>query len=86
MNEKELTVPYIVYEGEMARAERRNKRSFILILILIVALVVSNAAWIYYESQFVDEVTTITQDNENGYNNFIGNDGDINNGEADDNP
>ena len=86
MNEKELTVPYIVYEGEMARAERRNKRNFILILILIVALVLSNAAWIYYESQFVDEVTTITQDNENGYNNFIGNDGDIHNGETDDNP
>ena len=86
MNENELTVPYIVYEGEMARAERRNKRSFILILILIVALVLSNAAWIYYESQFVDEITTVTQDNENGYNNFIGNDGDINNGEADDNP
>ena len=86
MNENELTVPYIVYEGEMARAERRNKRSFILILILIVALVLGNAAWIYYESQFVDEITTVTQDNENGYNNFIGNDGDINNGEADDNP
>ena len=86
MNEKELTVPYIVYEGEMARAERRNKRNFILILVLIIALVLSNAGWIYYESQFVDEVTTITQDNENGYNNFIGNDGDIYNGETDNNP
>lgn len=86
MEEKQITVPYIVYEGEMARAERRHKRSFIIILILIVSLVLSNAAWIYYESQFVDEVTTVTQDNENGYNNFIGNDGDIYNGEADNNP
>lgn len=81
MNEKELTVPYIVYEGEMARAERRNKRSFILILILIVALVVSNAAWIYYEAQW--EMVSVTQENEDGYNNYIGNDGDIYNGEAD---
>lgn len=81
MNEKELTVPYIVYEGEMARAERRNKRSFILILILIVALVLSNAAWIYYEAQW--ETVSVTQKNEDGYNNYIGNDGDIYNGEAD---
>ena len=86
MPDKEISVPYIVYEGEMARAERRDKRHFIVILILIICLVLSNAAWIYYESQFVDEVTTVTQDNENGYNNFIGNDGDIYNGEADDNP
>lgn len=81
MNEKELTVPYIVYEGEMARAERRNKRSFILILILIVALVLSNAAWIYYEAQW--ETVSVTQENDDGYNNYIGNDGDIYNGEAD---
>lgn len=81
MNEKELTVPYIVYEGEMARAERRNKRSFILILILIVALVLSNAAWIYYEAQW--ETVSVTQENDDGYNNYIGNDVDIYNGEAD---
>lgn len=79
-------VPYIVFEGEMARSERKHKRDFIVILVLIIALVFSNAAWIYYESQFVDEATTVTQDNENGYNNFIGNDGDIYNGEADGNP
>lgn len=81
MNEKELTVPYIVYEGEMARTERRNKRSFILIIILIVALVLSNAAWIYYEAQW--ETVSVTQENEDGYNNYIGNHGDIYNGEAD---
>ena len=81
MEEKQIIVPYIVYEGEMARAERRDKRHFIVTLILIICLVL-----ILYESQFVDEVTNITQDNESGYNNFIGNDGDIYNGEADDNP
>ena len=83
---EESSIPYIVWESEKAREERRHKRSFIIILVLIFALLGSNAAWLYYESQFVDEVTTITQDNENGYNNYIGNDGDIYNGEADDYP
>lgn len=82
MEEKQITVPYIVYEGEMARAERRQKRSFIIILILIVSLVLSNAAWIYYEAQW--ETISVTQENDNGYNSYIGNDGDIYNGEAND--
>ena len=77
-----ITVPYIVYEGEMARAERRQKRDFIVILILIIALVLSNAGWIYYESQW--ETVSVTQENEDGYNNYIGNDGDIYNGTTDD--
>ncbi len=80
MSEKQ-DVPYIVYEGEMARAERRDKRHFIVILILIICRVLSNAAWIYYESQW--ETVSVTQENEDGYNNYIGNDGDIYNGEAD---
>lgn len=75
-------VPYIVYEGEMARSERRHKRDFIIIIILIVALVLSNAAWIYYESQW--ETISVTQENDDGYNNYIGNDGDIYNGKTDD--
>lgn len=81
MEEKQSMVPYIVYEGEMARAERRDKRHFIVTLILIICLVLSNAAWIYYESQW--ETVSVTQENEDGYNNYIGNDGDIYNGEAD---
>ena len=78
----ETNVPYIVFEGVMARSERKHKRDFIIILILIISLVLSNAGWIYYESQW--ETTSVTQENENGYNNYIGNDGDIYNGEADD--
>ena len=33
--------------------------------------------------RLVEESTTISQENGNGDNNYIGNDGDINNGEAD---
>ena len=69
-------VPFIVHEGMMARAERTAKRLWITILLLIVLLVGTNGAWIWYESQFEDCVTTqeVTQDVENGNNSFIGGD------------
>lgn len=73
-------VPYVVHESDMARQERTIKRLWILLLVLIVLFVCSNGWWIWRESQFED--ITITQENEDGYNNFIGNDGDIYNGEA----
>ena len=76
-------VPYIAHESAVARLERVIKRLWVLALVLIVLLAASNAAWIWYESQF--EEVRIEQDNESGYNNFIGNDGDIYNGEADNN-
>ncbi len=73
-------VSYVVHESDMARQERTIKRLWILLLVLIVLFVGSNGWWIWRESQFED--ITITQENEDGYNNFIGNDGDIYNGEA----
>ena len=76
-------VPYIAHESAVARLERVIKRLWVLALVLIVLLAASNAAWIWYESQF--EEIRIEQDNESGYNNFIGNDGDIYNGETDNN-
>ena len=76
-------VPYIVHEGAVARLERVIKRMWVLVLSLIILLFASNAAWIWYESQFEDVETTITQETEDGYNNYIGNDGDIVNGNAD---
>ena len=75
------SVPQIVHESAMARAERAAKRLWIVIILLIVLLVGSNCAWLWYESQF--EEIIVTQENADGYNNFIGNDGDIINGEAD---
>lgn len=41
----------------MSRMERTIKRLWITILLLIVLLVGSNGAWLWYESQF-EEVTT----------------------------
>ena len=77
-------VPYIAHESAVARLERVIKRLWVLALVLIVLLAASNAAWIWWESQYETIETTITQENADGYNNYIGNDGDIVNGNADD--
>ena len=83
-----VSVPYAAHESAMARAERQIKSLVCVIVLLILLLVGSNAGWLIYESQFkvVEETTTtITQENLDGYNNYIGNDGDIVNGETDNN-
>jgi hypothetical protein len=81
-----VTMSSADWQRNEQRHERREKRHIGIIVLLIVLLVGSNAAWLAYESQFeVVEETTVTQENENGYNNYIGNDGDINYGETNDN-
>lgn len=60
-----------------------NRRMFIALMTALILLCGSWIGFFVYESQF--ESYTITQENEDGFNNFIGNDGDIYNGEADDN-
>lgn len=83
-NSTPASVPFAVYESVMAQI----RRLVWVIVLLIVLLVCSNVGWLIYEAQFevVEETTTtITQDNADGYNNYIGNDGDIVNGEADNN-
>lgn len=77
-----------IYEGAQARLERSNKRLWILAVILIAALLLTNIGWVIYESQYQviqETTTTVEQDNENGYNNYIGNDGDIIYGETNNN-
>ena len=57
-----VMIPYFAHEGEMSRMERTNKRLWILILVLVVALIGTNVAWILYESQFSEVVTETTVD------------------------
>lgn len=59
-------VPYIAYESQMARMERVIKKMFVLIIILIVLLFGTNAGWLWYESQFEDVETTVTQELDSG--------------------
>ena len=49
-----------------ARFERTNRRLWILCIILILTLIATNAGWLYYESQFVTEETTVEQEVDTG--------------------
>lgn len=77
------SVPYIVHESSMARMERQIKRLWIAVIVLIFLLVGTNASWLCWSNQWETvESWEITQENDGGYNNYIGNDGDIVNGET----
>ena len=45
-------ISYYVHEGMMARMERTNRRLWILCIIIFLAFVISNGAWIWYENQW----------------------------------
>lgn len=53
-----MEVPYVAFESALARLDRTNKRLIIIISLLILLLIGSNLAWLYYESQFEDVVTS----------------------------
>ena len=63
---KEEVKDKISYEAAseilVAAMERQVKRLFILCIIMFVALVGSNLAWIAYENQFEDVSTVVTQE------------------------
>lgn len=73
-------VPYAVHESAMARQERTIRRLWILLLVLVVLFVGSNAAWIWYEAQMEVVEDSVELENDSCYVNYIGNDGDIYNG------
>ena len=74
-------VPFIVYESATARLERTIRRLWILCIIIFLAFVASNGAWIWYESQFED--TVVTQDVDTGEGTaVVSGTGDINYGES----
>lgn len=66
--------------------DKKNKRLCGIISLLVVLLVISLGYTIYLTSDIgtVENTITkeVTQDNMSGNNNFIGNDGDITNGKA----
>lgn len=72
---EDKTVSYYFHEEQMNRLEMHNKRLFILTLVIFVALILTNGAWIYHESLYEDVVTntqTVTQDTDGGNNTFNG--------------
>ena len=79
--EEKNAIPYIVWEGERVRDERRHRRDFIVKIILIILLFVSNAIWIYAWNQY-DYAEVVVDGGEKGIANYIGHDGDIRYGES----
>lgn len=79
----EKQIPYIVYEAESAKSERTIKRLIIALVICIFLMFISNALWLWTWQSYdysSDEIVT-TVDGKDGVANYIGNDGDIVNGE-----
>lgn len=83
--EDNMTVPYIVYESAMARSERHIRRLVIALIVAIVMMVISNLAWLYMWNgyEYVGDSSQVTVDSNTGDANYIGDDGDIINGESD---
>lgn len=65
--------------------KRTSKRNFILFIITLIMLFVTNALWLYAWTLPVEEVTTtVDQDSQdNGVNTYIDSEGDVNYGETD---
>ena len=76
------SVPFIVHENALMRAEHQIKRMWVAMIAAIVAAVLIVAGFLWYLSQY-DFVSSesVTVDGSDGVANYIGNDGMIYNGE-----
>jgi flagellar biogenesis protein FliO len=77
-------VPYIVHESAQARNERTVKRLVVALIVSIALIFASNAIWLYAWMQYdysSEQTESVTVDGKDGVANYIGNDGDIVNGE-----
>ena len=75
-------IPYIVHEGISARYERNTRRLTVALIIAIALIFASNAIWLRAWTRYDYSGETVTVDSQDGGNaNYIGNDGDITNGE-----
>lgn len=71
-------IPFAAHEAEVSRQERQIKRMWIALIVLAVALFLTNMAWIGYESQF--ETISYEQDGDGLNNVNLGEQGDLING------
>lgn len=80
---EQMQVPYIVHEASVARMERTNKRLLIGLVIVVVLMFLTNLCWLWMWNQYdyVSSEDTVTLETRDGTANYIGNDGDIINGE-----
>jgi len=79
-NNDNIIMSRIAFERMQAKDERNDRWRNITIVLLIILLVVTNAMWLVAWNQYdyIDDYTQV--DSGEGNINFIGDDGDINNG------
>ena len=59
-DKKPVLIPLVVLENAMARAERREKHHFILFVIILVCVIVSNITWAYcYTNIDREEISSV---------------------------
>ena len=58
-DKKPIHIPLVVLENAMARAERREKRHFILFVIICVVLAISNICWSFYYNNTREEISSV---------------------------
>ena len=71
----------IAFERMQSKDERNDRWRNIIIIILIALLAITNGMWLYAWNQYDYVSEDITVDGEEGNANYIGNDGNIYNGE-----
>lgn len=86
METNNVKIDYIVHESAMARNERTIKALIKALVLSIVALLISNAIWLWAWMQYDYvggelDLSTVTVDAKEGIANYIGQNGDIQNGE-----
>lgn len=74
-------VPRWTHEADMARMERTVKKLWVLLIIVLALLFGTNAGWIWYEAQFIDESVTQEVDTGDG-DAYVAGIGDITYGES----
>ena len=80
-NNDNIIMSRIAFERMQSKDERNDRWRNLTIIILIVLLVITNAMWLWAWNQYdyVEEYTEV--DSGEGDINYIGNNGDITNGE-----
>lgn len=82
-NNDNIIMSRIAFERMQSKDERNDKWRNIIIILLIILLAATNGAWLWAWNQYEyeEETTTVEMDTgDGGDNNYIGHNGDINNG------
>ena len=80
--ESKSDIPFAAYEAGEVRHERRERRLVVALVIAILVVFLCNASWLYAWTQYdYSSEEIIVDSNDGGNANYIGNDGDIVNGQ-----